>query len=105
MSRLAAKSDANAKEIDRALDSLGASIAKTDGVGGGFPDRIIGFNGKNYLLEYKDGNKSPSRQKLNEQQRRWHNKWQGQVAIVRNPKEALEVVLGLKILKIRADLA
>tara|TARA_R110000824_G_scaffold32908_1_gene106078 strand:- start:9599 stop:9889 length:291 start_codon:yes stop_codon:yes gene_type:complete len=92
---MAAKTDANAKSIDRVLVELGASIAKTDGVGGGFPDRVIGFNGKNFLIEYKDGAKSPSRQRLNDLQKRWHEKWQGQVATVRNPKEALEVVLGI----------
>jgi len=103
MTRLAAKTDANAKEIDKALLALGASVAKTDGVGGGFPDRVVGFNGKNYLIEYKDGSKPPSKQRLNEQQRRWHDKWQGQVVVVRNPREALEVVLGLRILKMKSD--
>ena len=49
----AARTDANAREIDKALVKLGATIAKTDSAGSGFPDRVIGFRGKNFLLEYK----------------------------------------------------
>ena len=92
MQRQAAKTDSNAKEIDRALESRGASVAKTDGVGRGFPDRVVGVNGENFLLEYKDGSKPPSKQKLNEFQKKWHGNWRGQVAVVKNPEQAIDVV-------------
>jgi hypothetical protein len=35
----AARTDANAKEIDKALKRRGATVATTDGVGSGFPDQ------------------------------------------------------------------
>jgi hypothetical protein len=88
----AAKSDANAKVIDAALLALGATVAKTDGVGSGFPDRVVGFRGMNFLLEYKDGAKPPSKRKLNQYQKKWHEAWAGQVAVVNNPAEAVRVI-------------
>lgn len=92
MPRLVAKTDANAKEIDAALAGIGCSLAKTDGSGKGFPDRVVGFEGVNVLLEYKDENKPPSKRKLNDYQKQWHGNWKGQVAVVMNPDEAVHVV-------------
>ena len=92
MQRQAAKTDSNAKEIDRALERRGASVAKTDGVGRGFPDRVVGVDGENFLLEYKDGSKSPSKQRLNEFQKKRHEKWKGQVAGVKDAAQAISVV-------------
>ena len=102
--RRAAKTDANASAIDAVLIAAGASVAKTDAVGSGFPDRVVGFGDKNFLLEYKDGKKYPSQRKLTSQQVKWHEAWKGQVTIVHTPKEALEVIFGLRILKIKADI-
>jgi hypothetical protein len=90
--REAAKVDANAKAIDAALLALGATVAKTDGVGSGFPDRVIGFRGMNFLLEYKDGAKPPSKRRLNPHQEKWHKAWVGQVAVVNNPDEAVTAI-------------
>lgn len=104
--RRAAKTDANAAAIDAVLLAAGATIARTDGIGAhtpGFPDRVVGFGGRNYLLEYKDGSKPPSRQKLNARQQAWHAEWRGQVAVVTTGKEALEVIWGLRILRIKRD--
>tara|TARA_R110000824_G_scaffold18243_10_gene72642 strand:+ start:6228 stop:6551 length:324 start_codon:yes stop_codon:yes gene_type:complete len=101
MTRVAAKTDANAKDIDRVLKKLGATIAKTDSVGSGFPDRVVGVNGRNFLLEYKDGAKPPSKRKLNAYQIRWHQSWSGQVAIVTSPEEAVEVVFGIQKVRLK----
>ena len=90
----AARTDANAREIDKALVKLGATIAKTDSAGSGFPDRVIGFRGKNFLLECKDGEKVPSKRQLNEAQKKWHSAWAGQVAVVKSPDEAVRIVFG-----------
>jgi|TARA_R110000824_G_scaffold132891_1_gene295430 hypothetical protein len=91
----AARTDTNAKDIDKALERIGATVAKTDGVASGFPDRVVGFNGKNILLEYKDGSRPPSRRRLNPLQKEWHKRWAGQVAVVNSPEEAIAVVLGV----------
>jgi hypothetical protein len=90
----AAKTDANASEIDKALILRGATVAKTDSAGSGFPDRVIGFKGKNYLLEYKDGSNPPSKRRMNMAQEQWHASWAGQVDVVKNPEEAVKVVFG-----------
>jgi hypothetical protein len=91
----AARTDANAKEIDKALKRRGATVATTDGVGSGFPDRVVGFKGNNFLLEYKDGSNPPSKRKLSGCQERWHSSWAGQVDVVTNPEEAIMVVFGV----------
>ena len=73
-------------------------------MGDGMPDLIVGLANKNYLLEIKDGDKSPSRQKLTPAQKRFHKfdpkapekYWQGQKAVVSTAHEALSVVIGVQ---------
>ena len=92
MKRRAAKVDDNQAEIVAALRACGCSVAVTSSAGGGFPDLCVGIQGKNYLLEVKDGSKSPSRQKLTPDQVTFHATWEGQVNVVRNIDEALIAV-------------
>ena len=97
----AARTDANARQIDEALESLGATVAKTDSVGVGFPDRVVGVNGKNFLLEYKDGAKPPSKRRLNDFQKKWHDSWAGQVAVVYSPEQAVAVVFEVSNVRLK----
>ncbi len=48
------RSDGNAKEIDDWMISRGASVWKTDAVGGGWPDRVYGIRGVNVMVELKN---------------------------------------------------
>jgi Holliday junction resolvase len=43
--------DKNHKEIVTALRKLGYSVFNTSSVGQGFPDIIVGSEGKNYLFD------------------------------------------------------
>ena len=86
--------DANQSEIVAALRELGATVTVLSQVGYGCPDILVGFRGVNYLLEIKDGAKSPSRQRLTPAEMRWHNEWRGQVAIVNSVDAAIDEIQG-----------
>ncbi|WP_386681891.1 hypothetical protein [Loktanella sp. R86503] len=90
--RYAAKVDDNQPEIIEALRKAGCSVTPTHQAGKGFPDLAVGRQGRTYLLEIKDGSKIPSKQKLTDDQVRWHGAWLGHKAVVRNVGEALEAV-------------
>lgn len=81
--------DANQALIVQTLRDIGASVEPLHFVGRGFPDVLVGFRGTNYLLEIKDGSKPPSRRKLTDDEKQWHQCWAGQVCIVNNDREAL----------------
>jgi hypothetical protein len=64
-------------------------------VGDGVPDLLVGVPGLKTLLliEVKDGSKPPSARGLTEDQKRWHEAWQGYpVYVVTSVPEALETV-------------
>ena len=88
----AKRKDANHNEIARGLMEIGASVADTSAVGNGFPDMVVGFRGRNWLLEVKDGSKPPSAQKLTLDQIEFKAGWRGHWAVVRDLAEAIEVV-------------
>ncbi len=92
MSRRAAAVDRNQAEIVKALRMVGASVAPMHGAGEGFPDLVVGYMGRNYLIEVKDGDKPPSARALTQAQVKWHGEWRGQVNIVTNAVEAITVI-------------
>jgi len=89
----ARKVDANQADIVKGLRAIGCSVAVTSSAGDGFPDLVVGYYGNNWLMEIKDGNKSPSRQKLTPEQEQFHINWRGQIAVVKTIDEAIELVL------------
>ena len=88
----AAKVDANQAEIVAALRAIGCSVALLHKVGCGVPDLLVGFRGKNILVEVKDGNKPKSAQKLTSDQVEWHSMWKGQKAVANSVEAALSIV-------------
>ncbi len=90
--RRAGKIDDNQAGIVKALRLAGASVQILASVGKGCPDLLVGFAGKNLLLEAKDGDKSPSRRKLTPDQNNWHANWRGSVHIINNEREALRAI-------------
>ncbi len=108
--RRAAKIDTNQNEIVDALRLAGATVAITSAVGGGFPDLVVGYECRNYLIEVKDGKKSPSKQRLTPDQKIFlfgdpgNEKslpWAGSVTVV-NSVEAALAVIGLGLLPVTA---
>ena len=90
--RRAARTDHNHQEIINALKKVGCTVSDTSAVGGGFPDLVAGIKGINYMIEVKDGNKSPSRRTLTDAQVRFHILWRGHISVVKNIEEAIAVV-------------
>ena len=95
MRKYTAKVDVNQPEIVKGLRKVGASVALTHGTGKGFPDLVVGYQGRNYLIEVIGPDKlSRFRQNggLSDNQVEWHDAWRGQVCKVNNLDEALEAI-------------
>ncbi len=90
---LAARTDANQKPLVAQMRALpGVSVAITSGVGDGFPDLVVGYDGKTFLLEVKDPAKPLSARKLTKDQEKWHGGWKGQVAVVMTFEDCVRVI-------------
>jgi hypothetical protein len=94
MPKYAARVDANQPAIVEALRAIGASVLHLHTLGQGAPDILVGYRGRNYLMEIKDGNKPPSRRRLTDDERIFFDGWLGQVAIVENEQQAIDIVTG-----------
>ena len=93
--RRAGRVDANHADIVAALRFFGASVVPTGGVGDGFPDLLVGYFGETYLIEIKDGSKSPAERRLTPAQEKWHREWKGDpVFVAKSAAEAVAYVFG-----------
>jgi Holliday junction resolvase len=84
--------DANQTEIVKALRKVGALVAITSSLGNGFPDIVVGFRGRVYMIEIKDGRAPPSAQKLTEPEREFHSLWAGYVHVINSIDQALQLL-------------
>ena len=81
-----AKRDKNEASIVRALRSIpGCTVSELSGEG--VPDLLVGFQGKNHLLEVKN-----AKGKLTEAQIKWHEEWTGTAHVVRSVNDALNIL-------------
>ena len=71
--RLAARTDANHAAVVRALRQVGASVLDLSRVGQGCPDLLVGYQGKNFLVEVK----ATAKTKLTKDQVRFWVSWNG----------------------------
>lgn len=101
--RYKARVDSNQREIVEVLRQQGCSVLPLHQIGKGCPDLLVGYEGKNFLLEVKDGNKPPSQQKLTPDEQKFHQEWQGEVATVDSPESAIALVFGLNYLSQREN--
>jgi len=90
--RRAARVDANQAEIVAALRKCGCTVQSLASVGNGVPDLLVGRAGRNYLLEVKDGSKSPSARDLTGDELRWLHGWRGAATVVETVEEAMKAV-------------
>jgi hypothetical protein len=88
----AKRSDHNQALIVEALRAAGASVTILSSVGGGCPDLLCGFHERNVLIEVK--NLDGRGDRLTPAEDAWIRSWRGQVAIVYDPDEALQVLYG-----------
>lgn len=93
--RRAARIDANQVEIVSALRKVGATVQHLHVIGLGCPDVLVGWKGKNHLLEIKDGSLPPSKRALTRQERDWHAWWRGTVYTVNSIEDAMAVIVGV----------
>ena len=95
MTRYAKRTDDNHRAVvDELREALPeATVCDLSGAGKGVPDLLIGYAGRNYLVELKDGNKPPSRRELTEAQQTFHGQWQGQVCIATTAANAIAAIL------------
>ena len=87
-----AKIDDNQPDIVLALRSMGCSVQSLATVGKGCPDLLVGYRGRNLLMEVKDGEKAKSAQRLTKDESKWHYDWQGDVVTVNSAAMAMHVV-------------
>lgn len=79
MNRRAGRKDANQELIVKALRKAGASVTVMDEP----VDLLVGYKGRTFLIEVKDGARKPSERRLTPEQQKFFNEWQGgQVAKV-----------------------
>lgn len=76
--RTAARVDQNQAAIIAALRRVGATVCILSSVGHGCPDLLVGYKGKNYLLEVK-----AKTGRLTRHQIAWINAWAGQVQVLK----------------------
>lgn len=81
------KRDANQAEIVEALRKAGASVHDLADVGKGFPDLLVGYAGREWLMEVKapDGELTPD-------QVDFIQTWHGAVHVVRSVDDALAMI-------------
>lgn len=91
--RQRARVDGNHSEIAEALRRAGCTVLHLHQLGGGCPDLLAGIDGRNLLIEVKDGSKPPSRRALTPDEAAFHATWRGQIAVVSTVAEALELAL------------
>ena len=77
MTRRAARVDANHAEIVGCFRACGCDVQSLAAVGCGVPDLLVHqrSTGKLWLVEVKDGKKSPSERKLTKDQLEFHAIW------------------------------
>ena len=84
-----AKTDANQRAVVAELRAHGATVQSLASVGRGCPDLLVGYQGRNFVFELKDGSKPPSARALTEPEAQWQAAWRGDVRTVKTAAEAL----------------
>ena len=80
----------NQKTIVDTLRKAGATVNSLSAVGNGVPDLLVGFNGRSYLLEIKNG------LGLTPMEEKWFSLWAGGPAyVVGSPEAALKFMMEL----------
>lgn len=87
-----ARVDANQPEIVKVFRKMGCSVLHLHTVGKGCPDLLVGIQGKNLLVEIKDGSVKPSDRKLTKDEEKFHLQWSGQVCIIESRDDAINLI-------------
>ena len=85
--------DGNEIEIVAALEAIGCTVERIDVLG----DLLVGRGAKNIVLEVKQPGQARSNRKHAREQRAKREAWKGQIAVVENALQAIEVVTLLTV--------
>lgn len=85
--RRKSRTDSNQKELVNFAKDHGATVAHLHTLGKGIPDILIGYQGRNYLVEIKseDG-------KLTSDEEVFFNNWRGDAAVVATKKDLIRLL-------------
>jgi len=90
--RRAARIDCNQFEIVQAFRTGGASVKSLASVGEGCPDLLVGYRGRNHLVEVKDGKKFPCERKLTPDQEKFHKEWKVHIYIAESIDDVFNLI-------------
>jgi hypothetical protein len=90
--RRIARTDDNQQLIVKQLRQLGCSVAITSMMGKGFPDLVLGYQNKNFLIELKDGAKPKSQKGLTMDEAKFFTAWKGSICKCENIDEILKYI-------------
>lgn len=93
--RRAARVDANQPEIVDAFRKMGCSVLIISQLKN-CADLVCGKNGKNILVEVKDGGKPPSARKLTDGEQKFRDSWFGSAVTVESLDDVIRVVRELE---------
>jgi hypothetical protein len=83
--------DGNHAQLTRVLEQLGASVQSLARVGEGCPDALVGYRGRNVLVEFKTATG-----KLRAGQEAFAITWRGEpVHVLRTTEDAVAFIRGL----------
>lgn len=89
----ARRADGNQKALVEQMRSIpGLSVVHTHTVGKGLPDLILGYKGRNYLVEVKDPSQPPSKRKLTPDEVEFHESWTGSIHIVEKIEDVIKII-------------
>ncbi len=84
------RTDLNQQEIIDILRSKGCSVRDLSQLGKGCPDLLVGYKGRNYLVEIKNAaNRAP---RLTPAEEEFIRGWKGQVAVITNIEDTIAVI-------------
>lgn len=85
--------DGSQDEIVAALKAAGATVQDLSRIATpGVPDLLVGYQGRNYLIECKPMHGTKKQLSLRPSQEKWHDEWHGQVAVANTPAMALVII-------------
>tara|TARA_R110002124_G_scaffold66841_6_gene181707 strand:- start:4235 stop:4552 length:318 start_codon:yes stop_codon:yes gene_type:complete len=89
--RTAARVDINHQEIKLAFEKLGFATKNVSQLKG-FCDLCVSHDDRTFLIEIKDGEKSPSARRLTEAEQIFHDRWQDTVYIITSIEDVVTFV-------------
>ncbi len=94
---MARRVDDNQREVVAALRKMGCLVHITSDLGSGFPDLVCSKNcstgnKKIFLIEVKNGKRSPCKQRLTPDEAKFHEIWKEHVVIINSVDQAIDFV-------------